>query len=227
MLFSQSRFCRSLFGSVNEDLLYEVCYLRLSRGSGFFLFYPVNNVYHSLYHSFLEYSFSLYHSLASRLQIIPQLTLLSASSHYAGTVFRFQISMSVSSRPSRLCHFTAAYLFLISPVGHDLVSKPVSFCLEEVLIVTGFVPGSRLPDGFSGMSGSGAAGVDTDFAPLWTQPGRNRFRFRRPSLPTNLPRRRGQVHGYYLNSGPTLGANFVARILLILTGFSWFLATGF
>ena len=81
MLVSQSRFCRSLFGSVNEDLLYEVCYLRLSRGSGFFLLYPVNNVYHSLYHSFLEYSFSLYHSLASRLQIIPQLTPLPALSH--------------------------------------------------------------------------------------------------------------------------------------------------
>ena len=139
--------------------------------------------FHSLYHSFLEYSFSLYHSFASRLQIIPQLTLLSASSRYAGTVFRFQISMSVSSRPSRLCRFTAAYLFLVSLVGHDLVSKPISFCLEEVLIVTGFVPGLRLPDGFSGTSGSGAAGADTDFAPLWAQPGRNRFRFRRPSLP--------------------------------------------
>ena len=74
----------------------------------------------------------------------------------------------------------------------------------------------RLPDGFSGTSGSGVAGVDTGFAPLWAQPGRNRFRFRRPSLPTNLPRRRGQVHGYCLNSGPILGANFVARILLII-----------
>ena len=86
---------------------------------------------------------------------------------------------------------------------------------------------SRLPDGFSGASGSGAAGVDTGFAPLWAKPGRNRFRFRRPSLPTNLPRRRGQVHGYCLNSGPILGANFVARILLIIKCFWWFLATGF
>ena len=143
MLVSQSRFCRSLFGSVNENLLYEVCYLRLSRGSGIFLFNPMNNVYHSLYHSlyhsFLEYSFSDITVLLVRLQIIPQLTSLSASSHYAGTVFRFQIPMSVSSRPSRLYCFTAACLFLASLVGHDLVSKPVSFCLEEVLIVTGFV----------------------------------------------------------------------------------------
>ena len=99
------------------------------------------------------------------------------------------------------------------------------------------------------------SGVETDFAPIWGGPDRNRFRnlwlrspdgFRvrpdlvpmvstpvllpsQPSLavigfdsagrlyPTNLPRRRGQVHGYCLNSGPTLGAKFVARILLIIT----------
>ena len=73
----------------------------------------------------------------------------------------------------------------------------------------------RSPDGFSGTSGSGADGVDTGSASLTAKPGRNRFRLCRPSLPTNLPRRRGQVHGYCLNSGPILGAKFVARFLLI------------
>ena len=223
MLVSQSRFCRSLFGSVNENLLYEVCYLRLSRGSGTFLFYPVNNVYHSLYHS-------LYHSFPDTVILISQ-SCFSSSDHTAVD--------------SALCFVTLRRHCLSLPDFDERLVPPVSSVLLHCSlsvsslsrrarsgVETGFVllrggPDrnrfrnlrSRLPDGFSGASGSGAAGVDTGFAPLWAKPGRNRFRFRRPSLPTNLPRRRGQVHGYCLNSGPTLGANFVARILLIIKCF--------
>ena len=52
-----------------------MCYLRLSRGSGTFLFYPVNNVYHSLYHS-------LYHSFPDTVILISQ-SCFSSSDHTA------------------------------------------------------------------------------------------------------------------------------------------------
>ena len=131
LLVSQSRFCRSLFWLSKREpvirgvLLTTLPWVRIlsvlsseQRLSQFYITVYITVSWNTVF---------LYITvLLSRLQIIPQLTLLSASSHYAGTVFRFQISMSVSSRPSRLCRFTAAYLFLASLVGHDLVSKPIS-----------------------------------------------------------------------------------------------------
>ena len=142
MLVSQSRFCRSLFGSVNENLLYEVCYLRLSRGSGTFLFYPVNNVYHSLYHS-------LYHSFPDTVILISQSCFSSSDYTAVDSALRFvtlrRHSLSLPDFDERLVPPVSSVLlhcslsYLASLVGHDLVSKPVSFFLEEVLIVTGFV----------------------------------------------------------------------------------------
>ena len=117
-------------------------------------------------------------------------------------------------------------------VRYDPVSEPVSLPYGGGWIVTGFEPRLRLPDDSCFLPR-----VRLDLVPMvstpvlvpsWPSPIVTGFSSTAGHLhPTNLPRRRGQVHGYCLNSGPLLGAIFVARILLIIGDLNWFLATGF